>query len=232
MDNEFKTLFHYTSIESFLKILVSKKIKFNSLKNVNDTFEYERLENKNYAKKFYIACFTTEEESLPLWSIYTNRGYGIQLKFDREPFNNENRKIYLFKNDAYKLLTDHELFKGLIKKCIIKYEKSLPDRVNFVEDFKIQKVTAKLVKTLLVARTKTTTWKFEEETRYIIDLSIKDIKPYGAVYVDIEEEAFNNIEVTLGPSCNDSDLYMVKSIVNTCLNSNIKVSKSKLKVTF
>jgi hypothetical protein len=69
-------LYHYTSIESLLSIIISKKIKFNRLDNLEDLTDgnipVKVIPNINQCiNSTYIACFTqTSEEKYPLWKMY------------------------------------------------------------------------------------------------------------------------------------------------------------------
>ena len=78
---------HYTTIETLALILNSKKIRFNRLTNVDDV-----QESKNYGKYdlspfIYISCWTTnDEESIPLWKMYTSDMRGVRITFDDNPF--------------------------------------------------------------------------------------------------------------------------------------------------
>ena len=78
-----RSILHYTSILTALKILRNKRFLFNRIDRVNDLEEKEKLkEYKNYGRTF-ISCFTYEEkESIPMWKIYTKNDTGVLLKID------------------------------------------------------------------------------------------------------------------------------------------------------
>ncbi len=79
---------HYTTIETLALILESKKIRFNRLTNVDDI-----QESKNYGKYdlspfIYISCWTiNNEESIPLWKMYTSDMKGVRITFNDDPFH-------------------------------------------------------------------------------------------------------------------------------------------------
>ena len=58
---EHQNLFHYTTVESILFILINRVLKFNKVNNFNDLSESIR----NEYVKFFASCFTySKEESI------------------------------------------------------------------------------------------------------------------------------------------------------------------------
>lgn len=77
-----KQLYQYTNLDSFLKIISGKYLKFNRIDNVNDKKEKQYFSHEEVSKLVFVSCFSYEsEESIPLWHIYTNDGYGVRLGF-------------------------------------------------------------------------------------------------------------------------------------------------------
>jgi hypothetical protein len=80
-------LYHYTSIESLALILHNGTILFNSLQKVDDLEEVECNDVKDYGKYCYVSCWTdVEEESIPLWKMYTPDMKGVRIKLPLYPF--------------------------------------------------------------------------------------------------------------------------------------------------
>jgi hypothetical protein len=74
-------LYHYTSIEALAMILSSRKIKFNSLNQVDDLNEGKCSDITTIGKYFFASSWTDlEEESLPFWNMYTPNMKGVRIK--------------------------------------------------------------------------------------------------------------------------------------------------------
>lgn len=90
---------HYTSIDSLALILKNKTIRFNRLDNVDDMDE-ARTESSGikFSKYTFVSCWTNgEEESIPLWKIYTGKDMkGVKISLDHDMF-----KKYLIKKGRY-----------------------------------------------------------------------------------------------------------------------------------
>lgn len=80
-----KGLYHYTNYDAFLHIAMEQTLKFNRIDKVNDVQESDLFIDKEIAHLVYVACFTKQiQESIPMWSIYTQGREGIRLKFECE----------------------------------------------------------------------------------------------------------------------------------------------------
>lgn len=69
------TYYHYTTLETFKKILESKKLRFTRGDSVtlNDLHECDEKGSKELHQRSYIACFTTRfDESIAMWKLYSN----------------------------------------------------------------------------------------------------------------------------------------------------------------
>ncbi|MCO4322317.1 hypothetical protein [Aliidiomarina quisquiliarum] len=78
---------HYTTIQTLALILESRKIRFNRLTNVDDIQESRNYGKHDLSKFIYISCWTTSnEESIPLWKMYTPDMQGVRLTFEDQPF--------------------------------------------------------------------------------------------------------------------------------------------------
>jgi hypothetical protein len=75
------TITHYTSIPVLFKILRNNQILFNRIDNVNDLEEKDNLMKHENYQRVFISCFSTQNnESIPMWRMYTNKDTGIMLK--------------------------------------------------------------------------------------------------------------------------------------------------------
>lgn len=92
-------LYHYTSVEVLALILKNRTIRFNSLDHMDDLQEQETADIKNAGQFCYISSWTDDEqESIPMWNMYSSLDSGIRIKMKKCPF-----KVY--NNTAESLLS-------------------------------------------------------------------------------------------------------------------------------
>lgn len=78
---------HYTNIDTLALILENRTIRFNRLDRVDDVSESQECAGIKFGQYFFVSCWTTsEQESIPLWHIYTNSMSGIRISFPKYPF--------------------------------------------------------------------------------------------------------------------------------------------------
>lgn len=122
-------VYHYTSMDTFLKIVKSGVIWATNIRYLNDVMERRHClnqirdfiainessvkakllglldENKDNQKEFYhlpfVASFSKERDSLPQWRSYCSRGNGVSIGFRTESLvNGFVEKPDLFINDS------------------------------------------------------------------------------------------------------------------------------------
>ncbi|UOU98554.1 hypothetical protein MUU74_00965 [Chryseobacterium daecheongense] len=106
-------IYHYTSIETLALILNSKKIRFNSLKNVDDINETQFSDENgiNLSSHTLISCWTNnDEENLAFWNMYTPNMKGVRIKISKDLFNK-----YSFMTDEVVNLDENTL----IQNCLV-----------------------------------------------------------------------------------------------------------------
>ena len=82
-------LYHYTSIETLALILKNNTLCFNNLLNVDDSEEAETFDMGKFGRFVYVSCWTSDEqESIPLWNLYTPDMHGVRIRLPRYPFKN------------------------------------------------------------------------------------------------------------------------------------------------
>ncbi|MEI4549625.1 DUF2971 domain-containing protein [Pseudoalteromonas spongiae] len=80
-------LYHYTSIEGLAHILESRQIRFSRLDLLDDVTEGQSKDKVDWRKYYFVSCWTSEEEeSIPLWSMYTPDMKGVCLKIPLNMF--------------------------------------------------------------------------------------------------------------------------------------------------
>lgn len=104
-------LYHYTSIETLALILKNNTLCFNNLLNVDDSEEAETFDMGKFGRFVYVSCWTSDEqESIPLWNLYTPDMHGVRIRFPRYPF-----KKYLYKKGEYSCTEDIETYINMEK---------------------------------------------------------------------------------------------------------------------
>jgi hypothetical protein len=87
MSDQVSFIYHYTEINKLALILKNKTIRFNRLDRVNDLTEARIEKGIDFGKLFFVSCWThQDEESIPLWHMYTNRMAGVRVALPRNPF--------------------------------------------------------------------------------------------------------------------------------------------------
>lgn len=120
-EERFKTLYHYTSFDSFVKIWLSQSLKFSPLSNVNDILEIDfktgvinsdRLDLckklNEYRLSYKQISFTMDYDSAlkgcmspMMWGLYADKRKGvcIELDYDKIQFpENVLKDIVTYKN--------------------------------------------------------------------------------------------------------------------------------------
>lgn len=244
-----KYLYQYTSIETLALILKNKSIKFNSLKNVDDSEEVEAKDIKDFGKYAFVSCWTNDKrENIALWNMYTEKMKGIRIKLPYNCLNSDPVKIkkQLVHYGNNLQLVSEDPFTGSCFKC---YEVKYTDVDSELFPTVWRPERSRKYPLLLngLGRTKSTQWTFQNEWRYIIYTQLnnwlnegeiieigrkrlEDFKeiPKG-IYVDISNNAFKNMEILLGPRISDADIIIVEALVDK-YNKGIKVSKSSIKI--
>jgi len=74
------TIYHYTTIDSLAMILSSRSIKFNRLDKVDDMEERAESANVKLWQYMFVSCWTeNQEESIPLWRMYSGNTHGVRI---------------------------------------------------------------------------------------------------------------------------------------------------------
>lgn len=253
MSGEAQTfLYHYTSINTLGLILKNKSIKFNSLEKMDDLDEKIVL-NKELGKYTFVSCWTNiEEESIPMWKMYSDDFKGIRIKLPKNPF-----KVYI--KDGEKYIID---VNDIVSKDYYYYKPYLDSSLRSVDYKSLKEVEEKKNEIgkeafnyfgydpYLVGLYKSDYWTFQHEWRYILFVvpsknPKEDIKKgvmdedyivtlpninLEAKYLSIDENAIKQMEITLGPKTNEIDKKIVELLLkDSNLNKDVKIQESILK---
>lgn len=234
-------IFHYTSFETFKKIIESGALRFNSLKNVDDAEEGFLLDTDSQAPCTFVSCWTKNPvENIPLWSMYVDSPFalriGVSPEFVLPLFFKKNFLSNHKSRNAYVCLIHRGGRRGTEFLSEIEYEDQPLLQMNknvrgFVTDEYIEKY----------GLTKSKLWEFQDEVRYIVqavplssiksrqDASLYTLFQEAIIncrttdidYIDIEyqPEHMENANIMLGPSTSSKDeeelrLYLSENLPN------------------
>lgn len=233
-----KSIAHYTSIPTFLKILQTKCFRFNRIDNVNDLEEKEFLQQNDNYRRTFISCFTDyTRESIQMWKIYTTPETGIMLKitfaqgrsvdelFEKSTmYANTSTVFPIDSGDAKKLMNSAWRVKLSVGK--INYtDKRIPTSLRVGEENKYYDIPD------YFGLEKSTAWKYEKELRYRAIIRATqtntptEFEEIGSLFGKINFYAIDKITVVFNPWINREDWASV-------LDAAIKEQKIDTQIDF
>lgn len=240
-------IYHYTTIETLELIFSNKTLRLNNLSNVDDMEEGQADIFGDMSKYVFVSSWTKDDlENIPLWQMYTPNMSGIRIKINAS-------KVTLSKNkdNAIININSNEQILAFQNNCFLEDVEYLDNpQVELFDDE--GSITRKIIARL--GKIKHKSWEFQNEVRFILmGLPINAIdwlggilKPETAFYesivhkvdsnisfidLKINNEIWDDAEILLGPNTTFEDETKVNSLINSFyLNSNIKVSRSSLKI--
>lgn len=194
-------LYHYTSIENLALILKNRTIRFNRLDRVDDIEESSVYENNIPMGKYtFVSCWTdNEEESIPLWGLYTPKMRGVRIKMNASnlffkykhspgiyntsfgpiSLNSELESYFPFEeqfNNRYHIISQGKDIKDFIRK--VEYH---PDYKKMSQDAIDYTITAGephiKVEAGKIGMYKSERWAFQEEVRFVLTIFPFEIDP-------------------------------------------------------
>lgn len=226
-------IYHYTSIETLALILKFRKIRFNSISNVDDLTESNADDIGKIGNLLLLSCWTSNSaENIAFWSMYGKKGAGVRIKmrptlFSADIFQqsenyrspNKNRDILWPINFLFPVK-----YTDAVKRTVIGFEGAGFDIAD-------------------LGKSKNKIWEFQEEWRFILyqfpgNNSIKRIIDFKTVEgisflhefydIDILDDEFKRMEILLGPSTTKSEKIITESLLNE-FNPSVKLEISDLK---
>lgn len=225
-----RNLYHYTSLETLALIVYNKTICFNNLLNVDDIEEAETEDMDKFGRFLYTSCWTDDdEESIPLWNLYTPNMHGVRIRLPEFPF-----KKYYYKQGEFFLSQDIETYIHIEKfynenklsivadgPQLVKIEytndknKLYPRVRNESIDGVLQEyLNAQSLESLRnknfevsysfrdLGKFKRENWKFQKEWRYIISAAPMGLQECNPPSLEKQQELIRRLEnKTLEPPC-------------------------------
>jgi hypothetical protein len=262
-------LYHYTSIENLALILKNKTIRFSRLDCVDDVEESTVYNNTVPMGKYtFVSCWTdNDEESIPLWNLYTPGMRGVRIKmkssdiffkYKHKPgtyytsagsvtINTELETYFSFEeqfNDKYTILCQGVEDVNFIRK--VEYSKDYKKQSQSAINYTLKSGKPFLdILTCEVGKYKNERWAFQEEIRFALTIVptiknpitnqfeiIQSIQlgievPIKFYDLKMDDTAFSNMEITIGPHCTNSDKIIIESLIKN-LNPTATIKQSKL----
>lgn len=243
-------LYHYTSINTLGFILKNKNMRFNSLEHMDDADEV-KIWNGNFGKYCFVSCWTDEEkESIPMWKMYSNDLKGVRIKLPIFPF-----KVYCVGEKEY-IISPEVMYQNKYYFSNAEKGKFLRpvqyESIQRLDNLKNGEVGKKSYEYFgfdehLLGYYKSVYWEFQKEWRYILyaiptrhqvafgeeekdQEYIKDLPdlPIRDKYLELANEQFKKMEITMGPKTNEIDELFVNMLIDK-YNPQAKVVQSVLK---
>jgi hypothetical protein len=186
-------IYHYTSFETFQKIVENKTIRFNSLKNVDDIHEAITLDFGSLQSYYFVSCWSKNENNIPLWEMYTksdsekpdsNFGirFGVNSDFLELKFNNEEMQVINQNNSDIVCYPIKTLASEVIYEDDLSMQITMNPRGYISSDFREK-----------FALLKRTEWYFQEEIRFILQALPKRVVKKDC-FLSFMEGILNNIQ--------------------------------------
>jgi hypothetical protein len=94
--------FHYTSVDTLLKIVENRKWRFTNVNYMNDGNEFHfgwnliqtieprlaQIDPNETVVPFWVTCFSKDADSFSQWAMYGDSGSGVAIGIDTEIFGN------------------------------------------------------------------------------------------------------------------------------------------------
>lgn len=271
-------LYHYTSIDGLAHILKSKQIRFSRLDLLDDANEGQSKDSVDWRKYYFVSCWTADdEESIPLWHMYTPEMKGVRLKLPTKIF--KSHEINLSEVPKFIHLADTTKAPEGSNIRVISYmpydvlhgedyfvmpnffnDETWPLRVEYTNDEALlnqdligynEHLQMTSINSFEVAKYKKEVWSFQDEWRFRIccfnaaprslkdemsendyyDLMVKELSTLGRgisqqyFFMDIDDSAFNSLEISLGPKLELAQEVIVDALVKTyCPTANVTKS--------
>lgn len=161
-------IYHYTSFETFKKIIELGTIRLNSLMNVDDAEEGLLLDMPSQAPYTFASCWTkNDKESVPLWQMNVESPFLVRIGVSPDILVPEFSNKYFISNqdneDAYVFLINRGGSRGMeFLSDVIYTEKPrlnmLKNRYGMFDENYISSY----------GLTKSKYWVFQEEIRFIV----------------------------------------------------------------
>ena len=205
--------YHYTTLSTLKAILESNSFRFThgTHSGLNDQHEIYKKSSIQGHEKNYIFCLTHDcDESVAMWALYTqlrDDAIRIQIPCDKiHQWIKNQPHIYpkVSLGNSLKIpANDYDLFLSDIAYCRITEDGEqlewLWDNTQTKEQFSFNFDQDKLLAGLV----KNAAWKFEQETRIIIQFKKSQDFQRDYLYAQLSQELIKSLKIFKSPWFND-----------------------------
>lgn len=243
--NQTQYLHHYTTVNTLALILKNRTLRLNRLDRVDDVAESQKYGEYNLARYIFVSCWTdSDEESIPLWTMYSKGMTGVRISLPIDPFD-------------YRPLQPHPVWGGIVEGPLPSplpiemifgedfmvnptwyNKKNFIVRVEYLNDDELQKMRESAVKIDVnaegqpigeiegpqkLAGYKSREWAFQREVRYIIMIyptpQMPPTGPGDETWIkELSNHVLKSIRAGIGPSFDYFDINLSQIAID-----NIKV---------
>lgn len=244
-------IYHYTSFETFKKIIEFGTIRLNSLANVDDAEEGFLLDTTSQAPYTFASCWTKDaKESVPLWKMYVDVPFAVRIGVLPDilvPIFSDKNLVSNQKNkDAYVFLMHRGGSRGMefLSDIIYTDKPRLRMLKNLRGIFDSRYISS-------YGLTKSLHWEFQQEIRFIVQAVPKsqvimrrdallytccqevmdNDRPTDIKFIDMEYDINKMLtaEIMLGPSTIEEDAKELEKFLDEKLpNFSGKISRSEV----
>lgn len=205
-------VYHYTTLDSIIKIIESGYWIINNPLAMNDELELEHWDKDSMERIFFISFMKEQKESIGMWSMYAQPwDSGVKISISKKALKKWIKSI-----DRYYLIRQNEKGKNVVNEsrwfkipkgnkpflATVAYTNS-DDMTGDEERLVCGDSTNKIIKNIydfpnLTGYIKNIAWSYEKEIRLRFNLDEK----YSAIAVKVTDELISDITITKGPRFN------------------------------
>lgn len=205
----FKYVYHYTTIDKLISIINSGYWYLGNPKNMNDQLEYSSFNSFYWDKLYFISLMVEQEESIGMWNTYgKDEQNAIIFKIPFKVIKKWLKEITTIREAKIKKGTielgkeiDNSLFQKFLHR-VSYYDARSGKKVLRVGNNK-NLVFEDLYCDECIGYVKNIAWVYENEIRLRIETH-KRIKTSG-IAIKIPDDLFEESEIILGPNFSSDD---------------------------
>lgn len=227
--------FHYTNLEAFAKIIKTSRLLFNRIDHLNDRNENENFSKDELANLAFVSSFSTTNESIPLWHMYTkdNQGLMLHILLKEAPAKRsffDSKKIIIAQNSKLEskkldfLGSSNYLDSDLLNWCVeirqtdVRYVNNRPPVENIFSEKNIKFNITEM------GSSKDEAWNYEHETRFIAILrTVADdveIPDFDYLLVPIKLDEVEKLTICFNPWMSAEMKKCVELLCNEYIDSS------------
>ena len=208
--DDFKYVYHYTTIDKLNSIINSGYWYLGNPKNMNDQLEYSYFNSFYWDKLYFISLMVEQEESIGMWNTYgRDKRNAIIMKIPLKAIKKWLGEVTTIREAKIKKGTielgkeiDGSLFQKFLHR-VSYYDARSDKKVLRVGNNK-NLVFEDLYCDECIGYVKNIAWMYENEIRLRIETHER-VKTSG-IAINISDDLFEDLEIILGPSFSSDEI--------------------------